>query len=931
MNKFKWFHSTIVLIVALSLFSPNFQAKANSFEVSYTLMLEQEDYPVITVRVQGFPGQTASFAFMGDAFERFSNLTSVFKDIEVQDSSGKSLPWQWGYKKIIIANGSAQDFTIRYAIDALNFSEGPAGDPSAKKFVVFRFRRIFFIAGNVFPIPEVEPDRITVDSSLPEGTSLYSSLPTESGIFVAMEDLWGDLLYDFQKAYFAGGHVFFSLTHTTEWGDEYEYLWFDRDPITEAWTPAYGNSPWEQAEQYMETAEACAGYFRDTIGPLSTHRVLFTNVMVQYEGFPSATTNQDWFHYMQIWPRNSEPEVCHHIFHQYSFFPTQSRMPFGGDPIGQMLTEGLSTYYEQVLPSLLYDDPRFAGKLFEFYVMDERGAPHGIRSNTANHVRYNRSALKVYLLDQYIRSVTGNSRTLDDFVRSLWELVQDNPPAQQVSETNIREAFVSVVGEGNTGYLYTLASQVAFDPTALGDLQPSFAAYVDWMSQEYFWGYDLLFYVYLDIASAKGNEWPHFATYPHNIPLMRPEALQPFWDYLHLYSGSIPTEQDILNAMNASTGRSHAGFFEFWESLGIALDPAEIADLSSWDPSERSVEDALPSVWESIGTLKTDHLLRGIPQDATIFLDAALAENWMYIEIQCWSEDEFANPRDLRKIIMDNNVTWIEDFEFMYQNIYIAGSMFQVKTEDPEGREYPITLTYPSGGCYPRFGIHPASQGEPIGFLYFLGPLDPITLDLINSNNIVLFPDTALEDETYLVSIGGGEVKFLPGEDLTLSLALGSAEVFLLDQYGYIRGQAIVEPVNANPIANFNFDPADPSPQTTVQFTDASLDSDGQITTWRWDFGDGSMSEEKDPVHIYSQEGSYTVILAVVDDFGGTSSHEEQILVSGGSHAGSAQGWSRENLPLLIIGGVVLVGSLAAVLLIILRRNRPLAKVINVP
>ena len=54
-------------------------------------------------------------------------------------------------------------------------------------------------------------------------------------------------------------------------------------------------------------------------------------------------------------------------------------------------------------------------------------------------------------------------------------------------------------------------------------------------------------------------------------------------------------------------------------------------------------------------------------------------------------------------------------------------------------------------------------------------------------------------------------------------------------------------------------------PPLTVRFRDFSR---GNPLAWSWDFGDGSTSTEKDPVHIYSQEGSYTTTLQVANAFG---------------------------------------------------------------
>ena len=45
-----------------------------------------------------------------------------------------------------------------------------------------------------------------------------------------------------------------------------------------------------------------------------------------------------------------------------------------------------------------------------------------------------------------------------------------------------------------------------------------------------------------------------------------------------------------------------------------------------------------------------------------------------------------------------------------------------------------------------------------------------------------------------------------------------------------------------------------------VAFMDKSV---GEITTWKWDFGDNTDSADQNPIHQYKEAGKYVVILTV--------------------------------------------------------------------
>lgn len=82
-------------------------------------------------------------------------------------------------------------------------------------------------------------------------------------------------------------------------------------------------------------------------------------------------------------------------------------------------------------------------------------------------------------------------------------------------------------------------------------------------------------------------------------------------------------------------------------------------------------------------------------------------------------------------------------------------------------------------------------------------------------------------------------------------------------------------PDNVAPEAGFSHQTSD----LTAYFTDSSLDSDGSIVSWAWDFGDGNSSSAQNPTHTYASAGGYNVELTVNDDDGATAVASQIIVV----------------------------------------------------
>jgi PKD repeat protein len=71
---------------------------------------------------------------------------------------------------------------------------------------------------------------------------------------------------------------------------------------------------------------------------------------------------------------------------------------------------------------------------------------------------------------------------------------------------------------------------------------------------------------------------------------------------------------------------------------------------------------------------------------------------------------------------------------------------------------------------------------------------------------------------------------------------------------------------NQSPTAYITTDITRGKAPLRISFNGFGADVDGTITTYHWIFGDGTTSTEQNPIHTYTQPGTYTVNLTVMDD-----------------------------------------------------------------
>jgi uncharacterized protein (TIGR02145 family) len=77
------------------------------------------------------------------------------------------------------------------------------------------------------------------------------------------------------------------------------------------------------------------------------------------------------------------------------------------------------------------------------------------------------------------------------------------------------------------------------------------------------------------------------------------------------------------------------------------------------------------------------------------------------------------------------------------------------------------------------------------------------------------------------------------------------------------------------PEADFNASPTTVYIGEKVTFTDNSLH---KPTSWIWDFGDNTTSNEQNPIHSYENSGTYTICLTVSNDAGSDKAQKEKYI-----------------------------------------------------
>ncbi|MDH5763131.1 MAG: PKD domain-containing protein, partial [Nitrospinota bacterium] len=98
---------------------------------------------------------------------------------------------------------------------------------------------------------------------------------------------------------------------------------------------------------------------------------------------------------------------------------------------------------------------------------------------------------------------------------------------------------------------------------------------------------------------------------------------------------------------------------------------------------------------------------------------------------------------------------------------------------------------------------------------------------------------------------------------------------------GVTSAEYTIGGLNTAPVAAFTATPTSgPVPLTVAFDASTSTDAENNITSYAWNFGDGSVGVDVTPSHVYTTPGTFTATLTVTDEFGASSTATQTITVT---------------------------------------------------
>ncbi|MCX6664145.1 MAG: PKD domain-containing protein [Euryarchaeota archaeon] len=188
---------------------------------------------------------------------------------------------------------------------------------------------------------------------------------------------------------------------------------------------------------------------------------------------------------------------------------------------------------------------------------------------------------------------------------------------------------------------------------------------------------------------------------------------------------------------------------------------------------------------------------------------------------------------------------------------------------------------------------------------------------------IVTFNDTSTDLDGYIVSwfwdFGDGNTS--TSQNATHQYVDNGSYIVTLsvvdDDQAVNKVSRKISVLNVEPTAKFTFfSPFLPRINDTILFTDTSIDTDGTVVSWSWDFGDETTSNMRSPAHNYTAGGTYLVSLRVTDNDGVSDTATEYVTI----YISTSPGQDFQRSPLFDYLIFIFLGIAIVVIILVIRK-----------